>query len=82
MAAFVVSISSIGVGRILACTSVCLFDCTLGQAETVVPPGCVPLAGFPKRDCNVGGPVNKISNVGDGTKRIFFSTEVGEVHVG
>jgi hypothetical protein len=82
MAAFVMSIISIGIGRVLARASVCLFDCPLGQCETVVPPGRIPLAGFPQRDCNVGGPVNEDCNVGDSTKCFFFSAEVGEVHVG
>lgn len=81
MAAFLLRIFPIGVGWILACTSVRLFDCPFRQVETVVPPGCVPLAGSPERDCNVGGTVDEASDVGDGTEGIFFSTEVGEVHI-
>ena len=82
MAAFVLCIIPIGVSWILACTSVCLFDSLLGQGEAVVPPRLVPLAGYPKRDRNVSGLVNKACNIGDGLEGIVFSAEVGEVHVG
>jgi hypothetical protein len=78
----VLCIIPIGISWILACTSVCLFDCPLGQGEAVVPPGRVPLARFPKRDRNVGGPVDEACDIGDGTEGIFFPAEVGEVHVG
>jgi len=76
------SIFPIGIGRVLARTSVCLFDCSLGQVETVVPPGHIPLAGFPERDRNVSGLVNEVRNVGDGTECFFVSAEVGEVRTG
>ena len=82
MAAFVLCIIPIGVSWILACTSVCLFDSPLGQGKAVVPPRLVPLAGYPKRDRNVSGLVDKACNIGDGLEGIVFSAEVGEVHVG
>jgi len=76
------SIFPIGIGRVLARMSVCLFDCSLCQVETVVPPGYVLLARFHERDRNVGGLVNEVSNVGDGTECFFFSAGVGEVRAG
>ena len=81
MAAFLLYIFPIGIGCILACTSVTLFDCPLGQGEAVVPPGCIPLAGFSERDRNVGGPVDEASDIGDGTEGVFFAAEVGEIHI-
>jgi len=69
-------------GWILACKSVTLFDCPLGQGEAVIPPGCIPLAGFPKWDRNVGGSVDETSDIGDGMEGIFFAAEVGEIYIG
>ena len=82
VAPFLLGIFPVGICRALTCASVCLFDCSLGQCEAVVPPGRIPLAMFPKRNCNVGGFVNHVGNVKDGTKSVIFSTKVGEIHVG
>ena len=75
-------IVSVGIARVLMCSSVCPFDCSLGQCEAVVPPGRILLAMFPKWNCSIGGFVNHVGNVGDGTKSVIFSAKVGEIHVG